>query len=800
MDATMTTILAVVAVYFALSLGLGFWVARGERNVADDYFLAGRKLPWYAVSMSMTGSNIGTEHFMGMVGTAYVFGLAPATFEWGNFIPYSILIWIFLPFFFRKKLYTIPEFLERRYNRSTRTAFACLTLFHMVIGVLVPALYAGGRILYEMPLDATLEGFNWPFMGCVLIIAGVTAAYCIYGGLLSVVWTDVLQVAILVIGGVLLVWIGAQDVGGMTAVVETNRQADASRMSLILPADHAVSPWTGVATFWLTLSLWYVGTNQFYIQRCLGAKSEWDAKMGVIGCGFLKVFLPLIIVIPGLIAFAKFGSREVTGLADDRVYVAMIKTFLSPEGLLGTLGPLAQGLLLAALIAAIMSSVSSVLNSASTIWSIDIHQRLIDSSSSEAELVGIGRWATLITIVIGAALAPMLLYWKAGIFIFIQNVAALLAPPIAVIFLAAFLWRRAHGRAATFTLWFGMIAGAVLWLGTSLLWIGQTVDLEDPAVQGRLAAVLNELPEEALLRKYLDEDPLVRRRLAEVQDRLAKDPPRQVPIAHQLGLYARLIEDAAVRERLAEDEVFLQRREVVLRQSVEDPTVKAHVIGILQQLTQDAVIRQQIATDRGFREQLLADPHLQRRLAEDAVIQRRLAADSVIQQRISADPVLREQIANDEGFRKQLGEEPAVLEHLVEDPAFREHVAEDEAITGRLAGDPAVTDHLARQRLAAWVPLLGEDALRQTVTVIDCIRPLLNRAAVSWGLCLIVMIVTTITVRQDPRERYDPDTIWNLRWARLPASERQLNAGGRNLMFWWLLMVAASASLFAIFR
>ncbi|MHC4176194.1 MAG: sodium:solute symporter family transporter, partial [Planctomycetota bacterium] len=191
------TILSVVAVYFVITLGLGFWVARNERNVADDYFLAGRKLPWYAVSMSMTGSNIGTEHFMGMVGTAYAFGLAPATFEWGNFIPYSVLIWIFLPFFFRKRLYTIPEFLERRYNHSTRSVFACLTLIHMVLVVLVPALYAGGRILYEMGLGTTITEFNWGFMGCILIISAVTAAYCIYGGLLSVVWTDVLQVAIL---------------------------------------------------------------------------------------------------------------------------------------------------------------------------------------------------------------------------------------------------------------------------------------------------------------------------------------------------------------------------------------------------------------------------------------------------------------------------------------------------------------------------------------------------------------------------------------------------------------------------
>jgi len=610
------TILAVVAVYFIISLGLGFWVARGERNLADDYFLAGRKLPWYAVSLSMTGSNIGTEHFLGMVGSAYLLGLAPAVYEWGNFIPYSVLIWIFLPFFFRKKLFTIPEFLETRYNQSTRSLFACLTLLHMVLAVLVPALYAGGRILYEMGLGTTLEAFNPMFMGCILIISAVTAAYCIYGGLLSVVWTDVLQVAILLVGGLLLVVIGSYDAGGFAAVVKANADAPAefSRTSLILPANHPLSPWTGVATFWFTLSMWYVGTNQFYIQRCLGAKSEWDAKMGVIGCGFLKVFLPLIIVFPGMIAFAKFGPENVSGLTADAVYVKMIHTFLSPEGTLGALAMTAQGLLLAALVAAIMSTVSSVLNSSSTIWSIDVYQRLLKTSASEAELVTMGRWSTFAIILIGTALAPLLLWWEQGIFAYIQGMAALFAPPISVIFLAAFLWRRAHGRAATFTLVFGILAGALLWAATEALWV-------------RPAA---------------------------------------------------------------------------------------------------------------------ADPQ-----------------DPVVQTRMAEDPSLTEE---------------------------------------RLAKDSFIQDHLARRRLANWCPWLGEETADTTFWVICQIKPLLNRAAITWGLCLVALILATLLIPSDPHERYDPDAIWNPGWARLPAHEAVLNRGPRNLMLWWLLMVAASGSLFVIFR
>jgi SSS family solute:Na+ symporter len=264
-----------------------------------------------------------------------------------------------------------------------------------------------------------------------------------------VVWTDVLQVAVLMIGGLLLVIIGVDKAGGLAKVVEANAEAGAERLRLIQGVSHEISPWPGAAMFWLTTSLAYVGTNQFYIQRCLGAKSEWDAKMGVIGCAFIKFFLPLIIVFPGMVAFAMFGPGEVR----DTVYVKMINGLLPPFG---------RGILLAALIAAIMSTVSSVLNSAATIWSIDVHKRLLRPAASEEELVKVGRWSTFVIIVIGTALTPLLLRWEGGIFLYIQDMYALFASPIAVIYLAAFLWPRAHGRAATFTLVFGMVAGIIL--------------------------------------------------------------------------------------------------------------------------------------------------------------------------------------------------------------------------------------------------------------------------------------------------------------------------------------------------
>ncbi len=799
----MSTILTVVVIYFIISLGIGFWVARKEQNRADDYFLAGRKLPWYAVSLSMTGSNIGTEHFIGMVGTAWAFGLAPATYEWGNFIPYSILLWVFLPFFFRKKLYTIPEFLEQRYNHATRTSFAALTLFHMVLAVLVPALYAGGLILFKMGASATLTEFHWGFVACVGIISAVTAAYCIYGGLLSVVWTDVLQVTILVIGGLLLVVVGLQHekVGGLSKVIEKNANTVVrplgdgttesklakdvpkedksnyySRTSLLLPMDHPVSPWTGVATFWFTLSLWYVGTNQFYIQRCLGARSEWDAKMGVIGCGMLKLFLPVIIVFPGMIAFVAFANSTDSLTCDD-VYVEMIKWFFAE----GWFGLLAQGILLSALLAAIMSTVSSVLNSSSTIWSIDVYQRTINSSASEADLVSMGRWATFFIILLGTALAPLLIWFKDGIFIYIQGMAALFAPPIVIIFLAAFFWSRAHGRAAVFTLWFGILFGLFLWFFTSLPWMFQKIDFEDSNVQNRLAVILREeLPDGSKLREQIDKHPVIEKRRKAVIETLA----------HDSAVQERLTKDSGVRLDLLNDQTIRQRRTTFLEEFIRDPAAKKTVDEILEGLPFDARVRQQLAESGAFRANILRDKE----------IRPKIAAHPAFLKQLFRDKEVRERIAANSRFRKLLAKDPVVMERLAKDSAALKQLADNDDLKKRLSGDADIRRRLAERRAGAWLPFLGEGIVAQVVFWIGQAKPLLNRAAITWVICLIAMVLSTFILRADPSDRYDPDAIWSFSWARLPAEERNLNRFPRNLMFWWLVMVTASGTLFVIFR
>jgi solute:Na+ symporter, SSS family len=457
---TLTPIgLATFIGYFVMIVLFGLWKARGRKDTSEGYFLAGRTLPWYAIGLSMTGSNISTEHFIGMVGAAYFYGICAANWEWSNYIPYTLLIFIFLPYFYRSKLFTTPEFLENRYDGRTRSVFAGLTLIYSILVWLSGALYAGGKIINEMFLSQTALFANEPVWGLIVgvfLIAAATGIYCTVGGLLSAVWTEALQVVVMVIGGLAVTWLVLKNLGGLETVLDINRAADNMRLHLIQPADHEFAPWTGIASFWMHVSLWYVCTNQFYIQRALGGRTEWDARMGVVFAACMKIILPLIIVFPGILAFAAFGP----GLDRDTVYLKLITDYL-PTGL--------QGLLLAALAAAVMSTVSSVLNASSTIMTLDIYKRHIRQDASEHQLVKFGRWATAIIILIGAIWAPMIDQFGQGLFVYIQDLSAYFAPPIAMIFVVGLLWKRATAKAATWTLVLGILAGFGMQLAATLM-------------------------------------------------------------------------------------------------------------------------------------------------------------------------------------------------------------------------------------------------------------------------------------------------------------------------------------------
>jgi SSS family solute:Na+ symporter len=242
-------------------------------------------------------------------------------------------------------------------------------------------------------------------------------------------------------------------------------------MSLLLSAGRADLPWIGVLMYCFTVSVGYACGTQLSVQRCLGARSEWDAKMGVVGAGLLQVLLPAVLVLPGLVAFARLGPHDICAVTPERTCLRLIDVVFSAEGFLG---PLGRGLAVSAVVAAAMCVVGSVLNAAATLWSIDIAQDLLLRPVSEADMIRRGRWSSLAALLIGVAAAPLLLWWKQGLLGYIEEVAAVAMPPLAVVLAAAFFWPRVHGRAATVALLLGIAVGGLLWAATFAL-------LEPPA-------------------------------------------------------------------------------------------------------------------------------------------------------------------------------------------------------------------------------------------------------------------------------------------------------------------------------
>jgi SSS family solute:Na+ symporter len=415
--------------YLAANVGLGVWVARHRTRGTRGYFLAGEKLPWYAVGGSIIAANISTEHFIGMIGVAYAVGFVVAQWEWGNWFTFSALIWVFLPYYLRGGLYTMPEFLERRYNSACRYLFAVCSLVLWIIAQMAVIMLAGGKALKGMfGIDETLT------ILCLALLAG---SYTIYGGLVSVAWTDFLQFIVMMVGGLVVTVLSLDRVGGLHELMLLEPQ----KFKIIYPITDKDYPWFGVWTLFLSIGIWYNCTNQFIVQRCLGARSEWDARMGVVFAGFMKILLPLLVVIPGIAA-----ARLYPGLSDqDQAFPTLVRE-LVPVGL--------SGIVMAGLASGMLSHISSVLNSCSTVFTMDLYQPLLGRGRSEAHLVRVGRLSAFVILVMATVLALWFSHRQWGVFQLIQNVGAWVAAPIAAVFLLGVLWARTTAAAATFVLWF----------------------------------------------------------------------------------------------------------------------------------------------------------------------------------------------------------------------------------------------------------------------------------------------------------------------------------------------------------
>lgn len=430
--------LSVFLIYMAATIALGFWVARRGKAKPRDYFLGGNTLPWYVIATSMVATNISSEHFIANVGAAYRHGIVVATASWNAWIIYSLLIWVFLPYYLRSGIFTMPQFLEQRYNSTCRYLYAWITAAGYILGIISGGLYAGGLALQSI--------FGLPVWEGIIILGIATGAYTIYGGLVSAAWTDFMQMLVLMVGAVLVPVLGLIKTGGLVKLAHEFPE----KFQVFLPPTDDLFPVTGIFTGFLSIGIWYSCTNQLIVQRCLGAKNEWHARMGVVGAGFLHTITPLFFTVPGIIAYKLFPHME----HPDNAYLVLVKELI-PAGL--------RGLVLAAIAAALMSTLSTVLNSTSTVLTIDFYKKLINKDASDRAQVWFGRVSGAVVLVFGMLLGYAISCMEqASLFKWIQTVFAYIAPPFAVVFTLGLLWRRANAYGALTTIIAGICFSVVL--------------------------------------------------------------------------------------------------------------------------------------------------------------------------------------------------------------------------------------------------------------------------------------------------------------------------------------------------
>jgi SSS family solute:Na+ symporter len=429
--------LALFAGYMVLAVALGFLVSRRGRSSSQAYFLGGRTLPWYVVATSMVAADVSAEHFIANAGVAYRYGIVPATGSWNTWIIYSLLLWVFLPYYVRTGLYTVPQFLERRYNLACRTVFSGSLIAGYVAAIIAGSLFAGG-----VALDSML---GLPVSYGIVFFGLATGAYTIYGGLKAAAWTDFMQILVLGAGGVLVPILGLYQVGGLPRLVHDHPD----KFQVFLPVTHERFPFTGVFTGFLTVGIWYSCTSQHIVQRVLAARDEYHARMGVVGAGFLHIVTPVFFTLPGIIALALYPGLKHA----DKAYLTLVQTLI-PTGL--------RGLILAAMAAALMSNLSSVLNSASTLVTIDFYKKFLRPGATERQQVRFGQVSGTLILLTGIAIALYYSTQRDPLFVLVQRVFFFIAPPFAVIFTLGLLWSRANAPAALVTIALGFPFSAFL--------------------------------------------------------------------------------------------------------------------------------------------------------------------------------------------------------------------------------------------------------------------------------------------------------------------------------------------------
>jgi len=425
---------AVIILYFLLVIGIGFYFSRRTSD-STEYFLAGRNVGWIAIGASLFASNISSEHFIGLAGSGSNSGLAVGHFEWLAAFMVLFLGWIFVPFYLKSGIFTMPEFLERRYGRASRMYLTTVSIIAYVITKISVTLFAGGLLLNKI--------LGWDMITSAIVLIVVTGIYTIAGGLSAVIYTELIQTVILIGGAVALTVLGLNEVGGFQGL---QARLPVDFFEMFKAMDHPEFPWTGIIFGAPILGIWYWCTDQFIVQRVLSAKSINHARSGAILAGFLKILPVFILVLPGLIAAALFGT---TG---DEAYPTLVTSYLLPTGV--------KGVVIASLLAALMSSLASVFNSTSTLFTIDFYKNF-RPGSSEVELVLVGRLATTVMVILGVLSVPLISMLSGRLFVYLQSVQAYISPPIAAVFILGIFWQRANAQGAISALGVGGILGAL---------------------------------------------------------------------------------------------------------------------------------------------------------------------------------------------------------------------------------------------------------------------------------------------------------------------------------------------------
>jgi SSS family solute:Na+ symporter len=449
----------VFAMYGALIVSLGLYMSRtkkGTEKTAEDYFLASKSLPWWAVGTSLIAANISAEQMIGMSGQGFGMGLAIASYEFMAAVALLVVAKFFLPIFLKKGLYTIPQFVEQRFSKDLKTILAIFWIALFTFVNLATVLLLGA-----LAMDTIIGTGDGSYLLISMIgLAGVAIAYSVYGGLSAVAWTDVLQVGLLILGGLITTVLALQHVtpdGSAITGMKHVLDVASDKFHMILPKGHpSYGDLPGIAVLiggmWVA-NLYYWGFNQYIIQRALAAKSLQEAQRGLVFAGFLKLLIPVIVVVPGIVAWVMYSQPEGTAIIDgvrdsltvsrpyepnDNAFPWLIRSFV-PAGL--------RGLVVAALAAAIVSSLASMMNSISTIFTMDIYKEYFNKQSSERNSVNVGRITALVAIAIGIIMAFALQNSK-GIFNVIQEYTGLVSPGILAIFMMGLFWKKATNKSA----------------------------------------------------------------------------------------------------------------------------------------------------------------------------------------------------------------------------------------------------------------------------------------------------------------------------------------------------------------